>query len=103
MHPALGQIVNTLQQVRSSFSEPVNRVLIFRYRVHVEPLLAGVESLSERIREYNERIEQLAQQSYPQVALPHVYGPLSHNALNQIVSAISGYNNFSKLDGPLWN
>jgi transposase len=35
----------------------------------LEPLLAGIESLSERIRECNERIEQLAQQSYPQVAL----------------------------------
>jgi transposase len=35
----------------------------------LEPLLAGIESLSERIREYNERIEQLAQQSYPPVAL----------------------------------
>ena len=35
----------------------------------MEPLLAAVESLSQRIREYNERIEQLAQQSYPQVAL----------------------------------
>jgi len=35
----------------------------------LEPLLAGIESLSEGIREYNERIEKLAQQSYPQVAL----------------------------------
>jgi hypothetical protein len=35
----------------------------------LEPLLAAVESLSERIREYNERIEQLAQHSYPQVGL----------------------------------
>jgi transposase len=33
----------------------------------LEPLLSAVESLSEQIREYNERIEQLAQQSYPQV------------------------------------
>ncbi len=32
-------------------------------------MLAGIESLSERIREYNERIEKLAQESYPQVAL----------------------------------
>ena len=32
-------------------------------------MLAGIESLSERIREYNERIEQLADRSYPQVAL----------------------------------
>ncbi len=34
----------------------------------LEPLLAGIESLSERIRECNERIERLAQESYPQVA-----------------------------------
>ena len=38
-------------------------------RTALEPLLAGIESLSEQIREYNERIEKLAQQSYPQVAL----------------------------------
>src|SRR5437588_9027939 len=35
----------------------------------LEPLLAGIESLSERICEYNERIEHLAQERYPQVAL----------------------------------
>ena len=35
----------------------------------LEPLLNTIESLSERIVEYNERIEKLAQQSYPQVAL----------------------------------
>ena len=35
----------------------------------LEPLLAGIESLSERIVECNERIEKLAQESYPQVAL----------------------------------
>src|SRR5450432_3086087 len=35
----------------------------------LEPLLAGIEAVSEQIREYNERIEKLAQQSYPQVAL----------------------------------
>jgi len=35
----------------------------------LEPLLAAIESVSERIREYNERIETLAQESYPQVAL----------------------------------
>ena len=37
-------------------------------RSALEPLLAGIESLSERIREYNERIEKLAQESYPQAA-----------------------------------
>jgi transposase len=35
----------------------------------LQPLLAAIESLSERIREYNERIEKLAQHSYPQVGL----------------------------------
>ena len=35
----------------------------------LEPLLNAIESLSERIGEYNERIETLAQKSYPQVAL----------------------------------
>ena len=33
------------------------------------PLLAGVESVSERIQEYNQRIECLARNSYPQVEL----------------------------------
>jgi transposase len=35
----------------------------------LEPLLAASESLSEQIREYNERIEALAQHSYPEVTL----------------------------------
>ena len=35
----------------------------------LQPLLAGIEVVSEQIREYNERIEELAQQSYPQVEL----------------------------------
>jgi transposase len=35
----------------------------------LQPLLAAIESVSERIAEYNQRIEKLAQESYPQVAL----------------------------------
>jgi transposase len=35
----------------------------------LEPLLNAIEWLSERIVEYNEHIEHLAEQSYPQVAL----------------------------------
>ena len=35
----------------------------------LEPLLNAIESLTERIVEYNERVENLAQQSHPQVAL----------------------------------
>jgi transposase len=35
----------------------------------LQPLLAALESVSERIAEYNQRIEKLAQESYPQVAV----------------------------------
>jgi len=35
----------------------------------LEPLLSAIEELSERILEYNDRIEALAEASYPQVAL----------------------------------
>jgi len=35
----------------------------------LEPLLAAIEELSARIVEYNDRIEMLAAESYPQVAL----------------------------------
>jgi len=38
-------------------------------QVALQPLLAALESLSERIAEYNEGIEKLAKESYPQVAL----------------------------------
>jgi transposase len=35
----------------------------------LQPLLMALESLSEQIAQYNERIEKLAQESYPQVAV----------------------------------
>jgi transposase len=35
----------------------------------LEPLLAAIEAVSERIAAYNDRIEALAEQSYPQAAL----------------------------------
>ena len=35
----------------------------------LQPVLAAIESVSERIVEYNQQIEKLAQESYPQVAL----------------------------------
>jgi transposase len=35
----------------------------------LEPLLKGVESLNERIQEYDARIEKIAKESYPHVAL----------------------------------
>jgi len=38
-------------------------------RAALEPLLEEIKSLSERIREYNEQIKHLAQNSYPEVEL----------------------------------
>src|SRR5262245_17120062 len=38
-------------------------------QVALQPVLAGIEALSEQIREYNERIERRAEESYPQVKL----------------------------------
>jgi transposase len=38
-------------------------------RAALEPLLTGIKALSAQIREYNQRIEHLAQARYPQVAL----------------------------------
>jgi transposase len=38
-------------------------------RAALGPLLAGINSLTAQIRTYNQRIEQLAQARYPQVAL----------------------------------
>ncbi len=34
----------------------------------LQPLLEEIESLSERIQEYNDRVQQIAQESYPEVA-----------------------------------
>jgi transposase len=34
----------------------------------LQPLLDEIESLSERIREYNKRVQQIAEESYPEVA-----------------------------------
>jgi transposase len=73
-------LVNTVRGLAKSYGERLrgckvrnmNRekaeVLSPELQTALEPLLAGIESLSERIREYNEAIEQLAQESYPQVA-----------------------------------
>jgi transposase len=34
----------------------------------LQPLRDEIESLSQRIREYNDRVQQIAQESYPEVA-----------------------------------
>ena len=74
-------LVNTVRGLAKSYGERLRgcsvrnmnpekaKALSPELQTALEPLLAGIESLSEQIREYNERIEKLAQQSYPQVAL----------------------------------
>ena len=52
------------------------------------PLLAGIESLGEQIRESNERIEHLAQSSYPEMArLKQVKGVGTLIALTSLLTS----------------
>ena len=53
------------QQVGRELAAALSTVL----REVLEPLLREVESLNERIREYDQRIEQIAKEVYPEVAL----------------------------------
>src|SRR5438270_4296118 len=74
-------LVNTARGLAKSYGEPLRGCNVRHMnpekadelspdlQAALQPLLAGIESLSERIREYNERIEKLAQGGYPQVAL----------------------------------
>ena len=74
-------LVNTVRGLAKSYGERLRgcsvrnmnpekaKALSPELQTALEPLLAGIESLSEQIQEYNERIEKLAQQSYPQVVL----------------------------------
>jgi transposase len=73
-------LVNTARGLAKSYGERLRgcsvrnmnpekaAALSTELRTAVEPLLGGIESLSERIRECNEGIERLARESYPQVA-----------------------------------
>jgi transposase len=73
-------LINTVRGVTKSYGErlrgcnPRNmdpekvRELSPELQAALEPLLGAIESLSERIVEYNERIEQIAKQSHPEVA-----------------------------------
>ena len=62
----------------------------------LEPLLREVESLNERIREYDQRIEQIAKQVYPEVALlKQVKGVGTQIALTYLLTIDDPYR-FSK-------
>ena len=74
-------LVNTVRSLAKSFGERLRGCNVRNMNPEkaeglspelqraLEPLLAAIESVSERIAEYNERIEKLAQESHPQVAL----------------------------------
>jgi len=74
-------LVNTVRSLAKSYGERLRSCnvrnmnpekaagLSPELQAALEPLLAAIESLSAGIREYNQRIEALAEQSYPQVAL----------------------------------
>jgi len=53
------------QQVDRNLAAALNTAL----REVVEPLLQEVESLNERLGEYDQRIERMAKEVYPEVAL----------------------------------
>jgi transposase len=61
------------ERLRSCGSEQMNREiakgLSQELRDVLEPLLAEIESLTERIAEYDRRVEQIAKEIYPQVAV----------------------------------
>jgi len=60
------------------------------------PDRAGIEVLSEQIREYTQRIEQQAQQSYPQVALLKQVKGVGSSAVDD------GICPYRKPRGPAW-
>jgi transposase len=74
-------LVNTARGLTKSYGErlrgcnPRNlnvekaRELSPELQAALSPLLTGIEALSERIRDYNQRIEQLAKERYPRTAL----------------------------------
>src|SRR6202521_4911255 len=61
------------ERLRKCGTQQVSRELAAELSVELrevlEPLLQEVESLNERIQEYDQRIEQIARESYPQVEL----------------------------------
>jgi transposase len=74
-------LVNTVRSLAKSYGERLRGCnvrnmnpgkaegLSPELQLALQPLLTALESLSEQIGEYNQRIETLAQESYPQVAL----------------------------------
>ena len=70
---ALGSVgraaVHTAKKIGAQVGRELAAALSTALREVLEPLLREVESLNERIREYDQRIEQIAKEVYPEVAL----------------------------------
>jgi len=73
VNAARGLVKSYGQRLPKCGTEQVNRELAAglcpELREVLEPLLQEIESLNERIQEYEVRMEKIAQESYPQVAL----------------------------------
>jgi transposase len=79
------------ERLRKCGTGQVSRELVAELSVELrealEPLLAEVESLNERIKEYDARMEKIAAESYPQVArLKQVKGVGTQIALTYVLT-----------------
>ena len=76
------------QQVRRELAAGLSAEM----REVLEPLLREIESLNERIKEYDEQMEKIAKESYPQVALlKHVKGVGTQIALTYVLTLEDPY------------
>jgi transposase len=73
VNAARGLVKSSGQRLPKCATYQVSRKLAAGLRIEIrevlEPLLKEIESLNERIPEYDERMEKIAKESYPQVAL----------------------------------
>ena len=73
VNAARGLVKSYGERLRGCGTQQVNRELAAglsaELREALEPLLREVESLNERIKEYDRRIDEMAKQTYPDVAL----------------------------------
>src|SRR6202142_3740789 len=73
VNAARGLVKSFGERLRKCGTQQVSRELAAELSVELrevlEPLLQEVESLNERIKEYDARMEQIARESYPQVEL----------------------------------
>jgi transposase len=91
VNAARGLVKSYGQRLPKCGTQQVNRELAAGLRTEIrevlEPLLKEIESLNERIKEYEERMEKIAKESYPQVAqLKQVKGVGTQIALTYVLT-----------------